>query len=85
MATPSTKRRKDAGERLKGERERLGYAPRQIAQLLGVPLEAYDAFESGTADPGIWRMPRLAACCFPYAQDTADYRRILPCCYHAAS
>jgi transcriptional regulator with XRE-family HTH domain len=47
MATTSTKRRKDAGERLKGERERLGYAPRQIAQLLGVPLEAYDAFESG--------------------------------------
>ena len=64
MATTSTKRRKDAGERLKGERERLGYAPRQIAQLLGVPLEAYDAFESGTADPGIWRMPRLAACGF---------------------
>ena len=50
MATTSTKRRKDAGERLKGERERLGYAPRQIAQL--------------TADPGIWRMPRLAACGF---------------------
>ena len=64
MATTSTKRRKDAGERLKGERERLSYAPRQIAQLLGVPLEAYDAFESGTADPGIWRMPRLAACGF---------------------
>ena len=64
MATTSTKRRKEAGERLRSERERLGYAPRQIAQLLGVPLDAYDEFESGAADPGIWRMPRLGACGF---------------------
>lgn len=64
MATTSTKRRKDAGERLRSERERLGYTPRQIAQLLGVPLETYERFEAGEADPGIWRMPRLAACGF---------------------
>lgn len=64
MATTSTKKRQETGARLRAERERLGYAPRQIAQLLGVPLEAYALFESGEADPGIWRMPRLAACGF---------------------
>lgn len=64
MATTSTKRRQDAGQRLKQERERLGYTPQQIAQLLGVPLDVYACFESGEADPGIYRMPRLAACGF---------------------
>ena len=64
MATTSTRRRQETGARLRTERERLGYAPRQIAQLLGVPLEAYAAFEAGEADPGIWRMPRLSACGF---------------------
>ena len=29
-----------------------------------MPLDAYDEFESGAADPGIWRMPRLGACGF---------------------
>lgn len=64
MATTSTKKRQELGARLRGERERLGYAQRQIAQLLGVPLEAYGKFESGDSDPGVWRMPRLAACGF---------------------
>lgn len=50
--------------RLKLERERLGYTPQQIAQLLGVPLNVYASFEAGEADPGIYRMPRLAACGF---------------------
>lgn len=64
MATTSTKKRQETSARLRSERVRLGYQPRQIAQLLGVPLEAYERFESGDADPGIWRMPRLAACGF---------------------
>lgn len=64
MATTSTKKRQDMGARLRAERERLRYTPRQIAQLLGVPLDIYERFENGEADPGIFRMPRLAACGF---------------------
>ena len=64
MATTSTKKRQEIGERLKSERERLGYEPRQIAQLLGVPLDVYGRFEDGVTDPGLWRMPRLGACGF---------------------
>ncbi|MDO5530721.1 helix-turn-helix domain-containing protein [Sutterella sp.] len=64
MATTSTKKRQEIGARLRAERERLGYAPIQIAQLLGVPLEAYERFETGEADPGVWRLPRLQACGF---------------------
>lgn len=64
MATTSTKKRQETGERLRQERERLGYTPQQIAQLLGVPLDVYERFESGEADPGIYRMPRLSACGF---------------------
>ena len=64
MATTSTKKRQEIGARLQSERERLGYAPLQIAQLLGVPLDVYERFESGAADPGVWRMPRLSACGF---------------------
>ena len=47
MATTSTKQRQDMGARLRLERERLGYEPRQIAQLLGVPLDVYERFEKG--------------------------------------
>ncbi len=64
MATTSTKKRQDTGTRLREERERLGYSERQIAQLLGVPLDVYGRFEKGEADPGIFRMPRLGACGF---------------------
>ena len=38
MALTSTKQRKELGERLQSERERLGYTQEQIASLLGVPL-----------------------------------------------
>ena len=41
MATVLAKRRREFGERLRTERERLGYTELQIAQLLGVPLEVY--------------------------------------------
>ena len=56
MATTSTKKRKETGARLRKERERLGYSSRQIAQLLGVPMDVYERFENGEADPGIYRM-----------------------------
>ena len=47
MATTSTKKRQEIGERLRHERERLGYTKQQIAQLLGVPIPAYERFENG--------------------------------------
>ena len=61
MALTSTKQREGIGQRLKEERERLGYTELQIAQLLGIPLEQYERFELGEGDPGIFRMPRLSA------------------------
>ena len=64
MATVLAKRRRDFGERLRTERERLGYTELQIAQLLGVPLEMYQKYELGQEDPGIFRMPRLNDCGF---------------------
>ena len=64
MATTSTKKRQETGERLRFERERLGYTPQQIAQLLGVPLLVYESYESGESDPGIYALPRLSACGF---------------------
>lgn len=64
MATVLAKRRREFGERLRTERERLGYTELQIAQLLGVPLEIYQKYELGQEDPGIFRMPRLNDCGF---------------------
>lgn len=58
------KKRQEIGERLRHERERLGYTKQQIAQLLGVPIPAYERFENGDDDPGVYRLPRLAACGF---------------------
>ena len=64
MATALSKRRREFGERLRTERERLGYTELQIAQLLGDPLEMYQKYEEGQEDPGIFRMPRLNDCGF---------------------
>ena len=64
MATVLAIRRREFGERLRTERERLGYTELQIAQLLGVPLEMYQKYELGQEDPGIFRMPRLNDCGF---------------------
>lgn len=64
MATVLAKRHREFGERLRTERERLGYTELQIAQLLGVPLEMYQKYELGQEDPGIFRMPRLNDCGF---------------------
>ena len=41
MATTSTKKRQEIGARIMSVRERLGYAPLQLAQLLGVSLDVY--------------------------------------------
>ncbi len=64
MALTSTKQRKELGERLQSERERLGYTQEQIASLLGVPLDQYQRYETGESDPGLFRMTRLAAIWF---------------------
>lgn len=58
------KHHRDFGERLRTERERLGFTELQIAHLLGVPLERYQLFEEGKEDPGIFQMPRLNDCGF---------------------
>ena len=77
MATTPTKKRQETGRRLREERERLGYTPQQIAQLLGVPIDVYARFESGEADPGIYRMPRLYACGFDILYIIADERHLV--------
>lgn len=64
IALTTTKLRKCIGERLRGERERLGYSALQIAQLLGVTEQEYAEHESGACDPGIFMMPRLHGCGF---------------------
>lgn len=64
MTTTLAKQCQSIGARLAEERRRLGYSERQIAQLLGVPLDVYVGIEAGEADPGIYRMPRLVACGF---------------------
>ena len=57
MALTTTKQRKEIGERLRVERERLTYTTLQIAQLIGVPESAYLTYETGEADPGIFCKP----------------------------
>ena len=76
MATTSTKKRQETGARLRYERERLGYSQQQIAQLLGVPLNVYGTYESGEDDPGIYRLPRLAACGFDILYIITEARHI---------
>lgn len=64
MVLTSTKIRQAIGQRLKEERERLGYQPIQIAQLIGVPEEEYVSQEMGESDPGIFNMTKLHSCGF---------------------
>ena len=61
MALTSTKPRKDIGQRLKAERERLGFSEAQIASLLGMPLEQYQQCESGDLDLGLFKASRLSS------------------------
>ena len=79
------KRRRGFGERLRTERERLGYTELQIAQLLGVPLEQYQLYEEGKDDPGIFRMPRLNDCGFDVlfiitSERTIRFKKKANCC-----
>ena len=76
MATTSTKKRQETGARLRYERERLGYSQQQISQLLGVPLNVYGTYESGEDDPGIYCLPRLAACGFDILYIIIEERHI---------
>ena len=76
MALTSTKQRQEIGNRLKEERERLGYSEIQIAQLLGIPIDAYIRFEEGLADPGIYRMPRLSSIGFDVLYIITEERHI---------
>lgn len=75
MATTISKARQEIGARLRTERERLRYSERQIAQLLGVPLDVYESFEKGESDPGVYRLPRLAACGFDIFYILTNERR----------
>ncbi len=76
MATTTSKQRQEIGARLQSERTRMGYSVRQIAQLLGVPNEMYEAFEDGSMDPGIYNLPRLAACGFDILYVLTNERHI---------
>ena len=76
MAPTSTKKRQATGARLRSERERLGHSQQQIAQLLGVPLNVYGTYESGEDDPGIYCLPRLAACGFDILYIITEERHI---------
>lgn len=76
MSLTSTKQREKIGERLRSERERLGYSEEQISQLLGIPVDTYIRFEEGEADPGIFRMPRLFAIGFDIQFIITDERHI---------
>ena len=53
MALTSTKQRQEIGNRLKEERERLGYSEIQIQHLLGIPIDPNIRFQQRLADPGI--------------------------------
>lgn len=64
MVLTTTKIRRQIGERLRTERERLGFSETQIAHLLGVPLENYQQQESGEADISVFNLNRLAGCGF---------------------
>ncbi len=64
MTTTQSKQRKEIADRLRLERERLGYSSHQISQLLGVSDSVYASFENGQGDPGLYNLPRLAACGF---------------------
>jgi len=64
MALVIAKQRKAMGERLRAERERLGFTEKQIAQLIGIPQATYQKVESGEHDPGMFALSRLASCGF---------------------
>jgi len=51
---------KQIGERLKGLREVLDIPAKEIAELCDVTLEHYQKIENGDADPGVYRLSKIA-------------------------
>ena len=47
MALVTLKQHKAVAARLRAERERLGFTEKQIAQLIGIPIEQYQKVEDG--------------------------------------
>ena len=62
MALTTTKQRKEIGERLRVERERLTYTTLQIAQLIGDTESVYITYATCDADHTILFMTRLYEC-----------------------
>ena len=54
MALVTLKQHKAVAARLRAERERLGFTEKQIAQLIGIPIEQYQKVEDGLVDPGLF-------------------------------
>ena len=48
------------GERLRGLREVLNISQEEIAELCGISLEHYKKIEAGEADPGVYRLTKIA-------------------------
>lgn len=48
------------GERLRGLREVLNISQEEIAELCGISLEHYQKIEAGEADPGVYRLTKIA-------------------------
>lgn len=64
MQRVSDRKKSEIGRRIRLERERLGYSSKQMAMVLAIPIEHYDAVELGQADPGMYALSRLATCGF---------------------
>lgn len=51
---------KQIGQRLRGLREVLEISAEEVAELCGISLEHYLKIEEGTADPGVYRLSKIA-------------------------
>lgn len=51
---------KQIGQRLRGLREVLDISAEEIAELCGISLEHYQRIEDGDADPGVYRLTKIA-------------------------
>lgn len=48
------------GQRLRGLREVLDISAEEVAELCGISLEHYQKIEAGDADPGVYRLTKIA-------------------------
>ena len=48
------------GQRLRGLRDVLGISAEEVAELCGITLEHYLKIEDGKADPGVYRLSKIA-------------------------